>query len=805
MFFHYFKIAGRYLLKQRMITVINVFGLTVGITVSLLIFLYVRYDLNYDRYNEKAERIYRIGLHGKMGDTEFTQTYTTPLLAQEIMNTCLEVENTVRMLGGDFYVKNENGPAPDPMEIKVGFADSTLFEVFTLEVIAGDPVNSLKEKGTVFISESTAKRVFRQPVNYAEILNSQLTMNVAGEFTPFIVRGIIRDIPDQSHFHFDAFISNENTEFSHADNWWNNGFRTYILLKEGMDINSVLEKLPGIYRKNMGGDRFDAFLAEGNRWESFAQPLLDIHLKSSLVGEWEPNSDIQNNRILLVICIFIILIACINFINLSTSKAAMRAGEIGIKKCLGSGRGQLMTQLLIESLIICFLAVNFALVIAKLFLPAFNQFTGENLDMHIIGGTGDVLLVLGFIVFLGLFSGLYPAFYLTSLLPVNALKGKLQYGKRNLYFRNMLVIFQFSIALFIIICTFLVNRQLRYVKNQNLGFNKENIIVLNNNADIDPKSAAFKSDLLKFPEVASVSVSSSVPGKGQNNVQFRPEGYADNLLLDVIFVDEDYVKTFGLSLMKGRNFDPLQSSDSVSMIINRTAMENMGWQDPLGKTIRVYGGSGIPTPVIGVINDYHYISMHDRIRPFVIIPTFSKKAFGRNYISIKIKGTGIPGILEKVKKTWKVYTDMPFDFFFLDESYDQLYAREGQIQSIFGFFSVISIFIALLGLFGLVLYNIELRTREIGIRKSFGASVLQIVILLNGNFTKWIIAGFLITIPVSWWFMKMWLSNFAYKTEISIRVYVISFILVVLTAWITSGYQTIRAALRNPVEALRYE
>jgi putative ABC transport system permease protein len=653
--------------------------------------------------------------------------------------------------------------------------------------------------------ESAVHRFFPDMKNYSDILNKPLMVNLGPEFSLFEIRAVMCDIPAQSHFHFDMIVSNENIPFSHADNWWNNGFRTYVLLRESKNIDGVLEKLPGIYRKNMGGEKFDSWVAEGNIWESFVQHLPDIHLKSNITGEWEPNSNIQYNRILTIVSIFIILIACVNFVNLSTSKAVIRSKEIGIKKALGSRRYQLIAQLLAESTVISFIAVILGIIIANLVLPAFNQFTGKHLTLMIFGGYAYPVLFLGFVLVLGLISGLYPAFYITLVQPVKALTGKRTTSRNEKIFRNGLVVFQFAISIMIISSTFLVNRQLEFVRNQNLGFNKENILVVNNAALLKGQLQTFKQELLKYPDVKSVSASFSVPGKGQSNMQFRPEGYEDNVLLDVIFADEDYVNTMGLQMIMGRYFDRSLPSDSLSLVINQEAMKNLGWNEPLDKTLKVWGNSGIPTKVIGVVNDYHYISMHEKIRPFVIIPSFHQRSFGTNYIAIKINGEGIPSTVKKIEESWKGFSEFPFDYFFMDESYDQLYKNEAYTKSIFSIFAVISIFIALLGLFGMAVYITSQRTKEIGIRKTFGASAQQIMMLLSGQFSKSIIIGFIIAVPVSWWLMQLWLQNFAYQTGISVWIYIISFLLVILTAWLTTGYQSLKAALKNPVDALRYE
>jgi len=807
MIVHYIKIAWRYLLKQRLLTIINILGITVGVTVSLLITMYIKHDLGYDQYHEKASRIYRIGLHGKMGETEFTQTYTTPQLASELINTVPEIETAVRMNDIGTYIKYEDNKGYKVIheEKRIVSADSSLFDIFTFHTLAGDPRQAIKEPGTIIFFESALGRYFEDVKNYEKIIGTQLQVANDGEYFPITIQAILKDIPEQSHFHFDFIISNENFPFAHYDSWWNNYFRTYFLLREHADAKSVEKKLPEIYRKNMGEDQFDAWLAEGNRWESFVQPLLDIHLESNVTGEWEANGNIQYIWIFTVAALFIIIIACVNYINLSTAKASIRAREIGIKKTIGSRRYQLVLQLLTEALIISFFAVNFALIWTKLSLPIFNRFTGKFLEFGIFYDYRDLLVVLGFILLLGFLSGIYPALYITSYQPVYAIKGKNLGNQKHLYFRNILVIFQFLISIIIITGTFLIDKQMNFLQNKNLGFVKENVIVLQNVWPERPDIKTFKDELNKYEDIKSVSSSFSVPGRGQGNIQFRPEGYEDNILMDIIFADEDFVETIGLKMLIGRYFDIHHSSDSFGIVINKAAMINLGWGNPLGKEIKFGGKSGIPCKVIGVVDDFHYISMHEAIRPFVILPSFNKSAWSDNTISIKFDGNNVPETLKLVEKTWQKFTELPFEYFFLDESYDNLYKNEADTRAIFRTFSIITIFIAVMGLFGLVTYDADQRTKEIGIRKVMGASSSQIIVLLSGHFTKWIFLGFIFAVPLSWWVMDKWLGNFAYKTSISGWIYVITLIIVLAVSWITVSYQSIRAALKNPVEALRYE
>jgi len=805
MILHFLKIAYRYLLKQRLLTVVNILGLTVGLTASLLIYLYIQHELGYDKYHENADYIYRIGLHGKMGDTEFTQTYTTPLLAKELLQTCPEIEAVTRIQNFKTFVSYEkDGDKTTFEEPGIYAADSSIFDIFTFTILAGDPRDALKEKGSIIITESILYKYFGEETLPEETLGGEMILTLSGNDFPMIVKGIVEDIPEKSHFHFNFLVSNENFPYSKGDSWWNNYYKTYFLLNENSSVTSVEEKLPAIYRKNMGEDKFDSFLAEGNQWESFIHPLLDIHLKSNVAGELEANGNYQNILLFSIAALFIIIIACVNFINLSTAKAVNRTKEIGIKKTLGAKKSQLIIQLLLESIILSFLSVNFALITSKLVLPFFNNFTGKTLELGFYDNLTNIVSIILLTLVIGILSGIYPAFYISSYSPSDSLQTKRK-GNRGLVLRNILVVFQFTISIVMIIGTILIDKQLGFIQDNNLGFTKNNILVLKNAWSINDKTNTFKESLKQSTGIQNISAAYTVPGQGYGNIQFRPEGYEDNILIDVLFGDEDYENTLGLEMISGRFFDTSISSDSTGIILNEAAMKNLGWDNPLGKEIRFGGESGSLQKVIGVVKDFHYISMHEIIRPMVILPGYHKNAWSNNNFIVRIDNENIQSIINQSKETWEQFSDLPFEYFFLDDAYNDLYKNEMHTRSIFRTFSFITIFIAVLGLFGLVTFNAEQRTKEIGVRKTMGASVQQIVFLLSMDFTKWIAISFLIACPLAYFVINKWLENFAYKTELSIWIFISAGLLALVIAWITVSFQSIKAAIKNPVEALRYE
>ncbi|MCG8307597.1 MAG: ABC transporter permease [Cytophagales bacterium] len=804
---HYIKLSLRNLLKDKVHAAINIFGLCIGVTAFALIFLFIRDDLKYDRYNVNFDRIYRIGLHGKMGDTEFTQTYTTPMFSRALLESCPEIEAATRMdKFSTFVALEENGVVEKKFEEKNFFsADPAVFDIFTFETLAGKPKDALTKPNTLVLTLSSAERYFGTDIPLNEILGKILLVEWGGADLPHRIEAVIEDMPDQSHFHFDFLNSTENLSYKDQDNWWNNFFKTYILLYEGKDISDVEAAFYEIHKKHMGGEKFDAYLAEGNIWESFTQPLADIHLKSNIAGEFEANGNYQYLVIFSLAAIFLIIIACVNFVNLSTARATAKARETGVRKVVGSLREQLIFQYLTESFISCILAVNFALILTTLLLPAFNSFAGKQLEIGYFSNWHTIPAILAFTFFIGLLAGLYPAFYLTSFQPSKILKGNQIGNRSNRGFRNILVVFQFSISIILIISTFVVYHQLNYLQNKSLGFKKDNILVVRNIENLGNKLGAFRNELMQNPSVRNTSSSSHIIGQNYNNVQFRPEGYESNIVLDLIGTDHDYDDVYGFEMLSGRYFSHEYPTDSFGIIINEEAALSLGWQDPLGKEIKYGGYTGLPLTVIGVVKNFHYVAKHERIRPMVILPSFNKRMY-RQYLSLKIDNSDVKKTISEVKNTWnKLAGDIPFEYFFFDQAYDDLYRNEQHTMSVFIVFSILTVFIAVLGLIGLVIYSSEQRTKEIGVRKSMGASVYQIVLMLSKDYLKWVLVGFVISVPAAYLIIERWLGNFAYQTRIRPWFFAAGGVIALVISCFFIGFQAFKAAGKNPVDALRDE
>ena len=804
-----FIIAWRNMLRNRFPAFLNILGLALGVAASLFIFLYVFYESGYDKFHQNADRIYRIGLHGKMGETEFTQTYTTPMLSRELVNYFPEIKTATRVYNSEplFMSLKKNGKLLKKHEESRLFAvDSTFVEIFSFPVIHGNIEKALAKPGTVILTRSSAEKYFGTGWQHEDIMNQLLSININGNEADLSVKGIIEDVPDQSHMHFDFLISIENLHFKTHDNWYNNYFHTYILLEKGASAEKLEATLPEIYRKNMGGDQFDQWLSEGNRWESFLTPLTDIHLSPEISGELESHGNRKYLSIFTLAGIFIILIACVNFVNLSTAYAVNRMKEIGIRKVLGSPKKQIIFQNLLETFLICLFVFIIGFFIVDVLSPYFQNFTGKPVSITSLLNIQFMVIALSVLVTITLLSGIYPAFYLSSFNPVNILRKKSSGSGENLFFRNTLVVFQFMIAIIMIIGTFVVVRQLNYIQDKNLGFKKENIVVINNAWAVNDNHEQFKNQLNQENSVISTSFSTSIPGKGLGNVQFRPEGFEKNVILNLVFADDKFKETYDLELAEGRFFSASVASDSFSVIINEATARNLGWEDPLGKNIKLYGRTGRDFTVAGVVKDFHYQSLHNDIKPLVIVPGFYERAWNDTFVSVKINSRNIRETLSMIEKYWyKFSSDAPFEYFFFDQAYDHLYKNEALTSKVFSLFAGLNIIISILGLIGLVSYNLHKRSKEISIRKIFGATGRQIVIFLTSDISKRILLAFILAVPIGWWMMNEWLQSFAYKANLSGWTFLIAGLLTLSIALLSISYQTIKATLSNPVDALRDE
>lgn len=801
----YLKIALRSLWNKKAFASINIFGLAIGLATCMLILLFVQHELSYDRFNRNADRIFRVTLHGRIGGNDINIAGASAPAGPALLRDYPGVEAYTRFSSnGTFLVKNGEKRF---LEERVIFTDSNFFNFFSIPLLKGDANSVLKEPKTVVLTRSMALKYFGNQ----DPIGKSLDMGNSGAFR---VTGVCEDVPSNSHFHYNFFGSMKSVTL--GDKWLSSGAHTYILLRNGYPVEKLSAQMPQMVRKYIGpeiqeflGMSYDEYLRKGDKFGFGLQPLTDIHLTSNLENELEGNSNIKYIYIFTAIAAFILLIACINFMNLSTAGSAGRAKEVGVRKVMGSVRQQLMAQFLIESVLVTFFALLVALVLVVLLLPGFNDLAGKQFDLQSILNARMIGYALAGCLIVGLLAGSYPAFFLSAFRPVAVLKGSIQAGVKSGWLRNTLVTIQFVVSIVMIIGTMVVYQQLRFIQNKNLGFDKEQVLILHDTYLLGDKAKTFKEQLRGLSAVSSVTLAGYLPAGNSNNGTdgFLPEN-GDNNITPYRFttyqVDEDYLKTLGIGLVAGRNFSKAFGGDSASVLINEAAVKQFGWKDPIGKRIRTIG-NGTPESkrfytVAGVTKDFHFRSMHERIAPLVMFYG------GDQYqIAVKIKTNDIPGVLKTLEKTWKATTDNPFGYSFLDERFNNMYESEQRVGRLFGIFAALAVVIACLGLFGLAAFTTIQRTKEIGVRKVLGASVLNIVSLLSKDFVKLVGIAILIASPVAWYGMSQWLSDFAYKVSIEWWVFLVAGVLAVSVALLTVSFQSIKAALVNPVKSLRSE
>jgi len=805
---NYIKTAFRSLRKNKGFTAINVLGLALGLATCLLIVFYVVDELSYDRYNVNASRIYRVNEDLKLGDNKVQYAVCMAPLAQTLKNDFPDVENTARLknIGGMHVTKGTESI----LEYNALFADPSVFDVFTLPVICGDKKSALTKPNTVVITEDMAKKYFGR-------------LNVVGENLiidgnlqkPIKVTAVIKNIPEQSHFHADFLVSMASNPDSKSIEWLRSDYNTYVLMRKGADYKKLEAQFPQFLRKYSGGQiqqelnmSYDTFEKNGSFFRLNMMPLTDIHLHSSLTGELGVNGSVQYVYIFSAIAIFILLIACVNFMNLSTARSANRAKEVGVRKVLGSARKYLIFQFLAESTMVTFIAVIIALVFAMLILPAFNHFADKSITVNFHTLTWLVPSALIAIMVIGFLSGLYPAFFLSAFNPMQVLKGKISTGFKGGALRGFLVVFQFSISIFLIVGTLVINNQLHYIQNRDLGYNRNQVLIIQHAFELGDHAKIFKQEIKQLPGVSNATLSGYLPTTSNRGTGiFYKEAVAEpkkSLYPQIWSVDEDYIGTLAMKIKSGRNFSAQMPSDSNAIVINETAAKFLGFSDPVNKI--VYRSSGGPNPtykpytIIGMVKDFNFSSLHDNISPVVM-----QLNTDNGSLSIKVSTANMPALLSQIEDKWKGFTPAHFQYTFMDQDFDAMYRSEQRIGTIFIAFTTLAIVIACLGLFGLAAYAAEQRTKEIGIRKVLGASIANIAGMLSKDFIKLICISIVISTPFAWYFMQKWLQDFAYRINIEWWVFAIAGAAALLIAFITISFQSVKAAVANPVKSLRSE
>lgn len=803
MFRNYVKTAWRNIRKNTLFSAINILGLSIGIALCFVIMLYVQDELSYDKFNANADNIARINFNANLNGGKINESVVMPPVAQTLKKDFPQVQDAARLL--DFGTPKTMYGNKIFKEDRFALIDPQFLSIFTLPLIEGDAKTALQQPHTVIISKSTAEKYFGKE----EALGKTLAINNSTDI--YKITGVMQDIPVNSHFHFAMLGSMTGWEDAKSDSWMYGGFHTYVLLKPGTDLKKMEAGFPAMVEKYMGpqmqqqmGVSLEQFRTKGNELGFSLQPLTDIHLNSYTTTELEPGGNRTYVYIFAAIAIFMLLVACINFVNLSTAGASKRAKEVGVRKVIGSGRVQLIKQFLSESLLITLFALLIAFVLVKLTLPLFNTISGK--DLHLSVTPILAFAALGLLV--GLVAGIYPAFYLSSFKPITVLKGKLATNNRRFSLRSGLVVFQFFISVTLIIGTIVVYQQMKFIQNKDLGFNKDQIITIPNSFILGNNEQAYKQEMLRDPRIVSATVSGYKPAgpTNYNNALAYPEGN-DKLIVDGVeyHVDEQYIATMGMQMISGRNFSKDFTTDSTALIVNETAAKAFGWNNvtAIGKTVirqNSARGANIPYHIIGVVKNFNFKSLHETISPLYM------DLRPESGLIFKIKTTDIAGLLATMKKNWESFnTGEPFSYAFLDDLFNKTYAAEQKTGTILNIFCLLTIFVACLGLFGLVTYTAEQRTKEIGIRKVLGASTMQVTKMLSKEFLRLVLIASLIAFPVAWWAANAWLQSFAYRIDISWWLFIVAGLAMIVIALITVSFRAIKAALANPVKSLRTE
>lgn len=812
MYKNYFKIAWRNFIRNKGYSIINVGGLTVGVTACLIIALYIGNELSYDRHFKDADRIYRLNTELMFSGDHYKLASSPAAAARALAADFPDVESVMHFRQWPWrWVKRGTESFKEQYIV---YASNEIFNVFSLPLINGSASNALLEPNTLVISKSKAEKYFPGEL----VLGQMLTIDNVN----YTITGVFEDFPVTTHFRFDFILSMAGHPDSKNESWLTNNFNTYILLREGYSAKALESKLPLLVDKYFGpqaraffgsGLKLNSDDANGDKVVYSLTPIKDIHLHSHLTMEMGVNGDISYVYLFGTVALFIFLIACINFMNLSTARSSNRAKEVGVRKVMGSIRGHLIRQFLTESILLSFLSFTLAIALAYLFLPSFNTLAERTLSIPFT----DPKFLAAFAsasIAAGIFAGLYPSFFLSAFKPIQALKGKLV-GTQGGSIRSALVVFQFMISIFMVIGTIAVQKQLSFISNKNLGYVKDQVVILHNTETLGTQQDAFRNELTRNSIVTNASVSGYVPISGWARMEqsFWKEGNqptAENhVSMQCWSVDQNYIPTMGMELVQGRNFSLDFPADSMAVILNESAVRHFGFKEPIGARIETFvfeegafkEKKHTTVTVIGVVRDFHFESLKETITPLCLRLGESNWS-----IPVRFQAGNTDQVIAHLEQTWKTFNpDTPFEYTFLDEAFGNMYVSEKRLGSVFSIFSTLTIVIACLGLFALTAFSAEQRTKEIGVRKVLGASVISIVYLLSREFGKLILIAFVISAPLAWYAVDWWLKDYTYKVDVGILVYISAGLFAFLIAGLTMSYQSVKAAIVNPARSLRSE
>jgi putative ABC transport system permease protein len=783
------KTAIRHILKHFGYSILNILGLTLGITSALFLIIYVSDEVSYDRYHEKADRIYRVSSKITEPDDQFTWNVAQIPFGPQVVKDYPEVQSFVRFINMPrslykFEDKEFN-------EENFYYVDSTLFDIFTYEVVKGDVKSALLEPNKIILTEKIAAKYFGN----TDPIGKTLT---AGTST-YEVTGVIKDVPFNSHFRFEAMASRNNLP-KQLGTWGNFGVFTYLLFPENFDVKAFETKMQEMYTAYMK----PIFGQVNITVEYILEPITRIHLYSTNAGEPEPTGSITYVYIFAIVALFLVLIAAMNYMNLATARSTRRAREVGLRKVVGSRRGPLVLQFLAESTAFTIISLIFSVVFLIILLPKFNLLAGKSFDLHVLYSPVVILSLLGVILVVGIFGGSYPAFFLSRFSPVTVLKGEITQGSAGSLFRKILVVIQFTVSVIMIICTLVVFRQLNYLKTMDQGFDQKNVISLQLNQVMVRKYPVLKQVLLDNPNIKYVSGTNTPIGEGSGKLLFNVESDQGMSQRGVNFVvvDHDFVEALGIKIIKGRDFQQDMPSDTLTgIVVNETFVKRMNWSEPIGKKIELGDANTLRARVIGVMQDYHQTGMYNEIESLLL--AYRTR---HNVVYIKLTGNDTQPTLSYIEAKWKeVFPGQPFTYTYLAERFNRQFEADEKRGLIFTLFTILAILIACLGLFGLASYMVEQRTKEIGIRKVFGANESIILRLISKDFLVLVTIGIVIAVPVAYYFMSSWLQNYVYRTKIGVPLFIIAALLTILITFITISYKAYQAAIMNPANSLKTE
>lgn len=800
---NFVKTALRNFKRHKSFTILNGIGLAVGLACFTLIGLFVYDECTYDNYHSNLNRIYRVSLDASIGQQSYNGSNSSPPLASAIMEEIPEIEQASRLRKGQNKLISNKAANRHFNESRTYFADGELFSILSIPFVAGDPSSALSRENTMVMTQSMAQKYFGDD----DPIGNTLTVD---SDTDYEIVGVVEDAPANSFWQYDFFLSLHHLFRNPEDMWFSDNVITYLLLQDGADPAAVTAKINAIFVRHGAGIlkealglTYDEWIASGNTYQYYLTPYRDIYLHDTADWNGEAISSMKYIYIFGLVAFFVLLIACVNFMNLTTAKSMVRAKEIGVRKVLGSDRQRLIQQFLTEAILMSLLAMIFAVILVLAALPWFNSVTGKGFSVQVLYQGWMPLILFLLAAGVGLFAGSYSAISMSGFAVIPILKGSLFRGRQRSWMRNALVLFQFTISITIFICTFVVRDQLHYIQSKDLGFDKEQVLVVDRAYSLGTSLDAFKEELLRVPGVQSVSKTFSVPGKSTDGNSFkRIDSPADELLpARIMSGDTDLLKTLGIELVEGRYFDA-DHDDTNNIVISQQAVKRLGLKQTLGAQIYRAGYDERLT-VIGITKDAHWSDLHEEVPALVIM---APGHFYDHYLAIRIDTDDVSTVLHAVQDKWThLVPEQPFEYFFLDALFEQIHRSEQRIGALFSVFSTMAIVIACLGLFGLAAFTTQQRSKEIGVRKVLGASTAGLMAILFKEFSRWVLLANILAWPIAWYAMSLWLRGYSYHVKLNLLLFVAAGTITMLIAAVTVFSQTIKAAMTNPVKTLSYE